>query len=243
MIIVSGLKEKPYMKKDIGNDSLINPLSVDCVIFGFEEEQLKVLLIKRDISPALGSWALPGGFIKYNESIDHASERVLYERTGVEGLYMQQLGAFGEVDRFPDHRVITIVYYALVKQGQYNLNNGTDEAKAAWYDINDIPKLAFDHSKIIDEALNRLRLEAKHKPIGFNLLPDKFPLLALQALYEAIYNTTFDKPNFRRKIMKMNIITPLNEKQTGVAHRSARLYRFDKKRYEELRHKGYIFDI
>lgn len=222
---------------------IIEPLSVDCVIFGFEEAILKVLLIKRSIDPSKGMWALPGGFIRYDENIEDASLRVLREHTGVKGLYMQQLGAFGDVNRFPDKRVITLVYYAFVKPGQYNINPGQDASDARWFDVYSLPELPFDHNKIIDTVLNRLRRDVKYKPVGFNLLPDKFPLLRLQELYEAIYGAKFDKPNFRRKIMKMNLLVELDEKQTGVAHRSARLFKFDKNRYDSLTEKGFIFEM
>jgi ADP-ribose pyrophosphatase YjhB (NUDIX family) len=223
--------------------NIIDPLSVDCVIFGFDEAELKLLLIKRTIEPCKGMWALPGGFIRYDEDIDTASYRVLEERTSVKGFYMDQLGAFGDVDRFPGQRVITVVYYALIKPGKYKLNPGPDASDARWFNVKDLPELPFDHEPIILKALSRLRHQIKRKPIGFNLLPDKFPLRLLQELYEAIYDIRFDKPNFRRKIMKMNLLVPLQEKQTGVAHRSARLYKFDKKRYDILTEKGFIFEI
>ncbi len=224
-------------------DNVIDPLSVDCVIFGFDEAKLKVLLIKRAVAPELGTWALPGGFIRYDEDISDASMRVLNELTGVKDLYMEQLGAFGELDRFPGRRVITIVYYALVKPGQYKINAGPNASDANWFDLRSLPHLPFDHEEIIQAALARLRRQVKYKPIGFNLLADKFPLLHLQELYEAIYGVEFDKPNFRRKIMKMNLLVQLNEKQRGVPHRSARLYKFDKERYDKLTDKGFIFEI
>ena len=213
------------------------------MILGFEDARIKVLLIRRSIEPSYGEWALPGGFIRYSESIEDASARILKERTSVEGLYMKQLGAFGSLDRFPLRRVITIVYYALVKPGQYFINPGPDASDARWFNVDEIPPLPFDHTEIVHATLSRLRREVKHKPVGFNLLPDKFPLLRLQELYEAIYEVKFDKPNFRRKIMKMNFLVLLEEKQTGVAHRSARLYRFDKERYDSLTEKGFIFEM
>jgi len=225
------------------NEKIIDPISVDCVIFGFEDARIKVLLIKRSIEPEYGTWALPGGFIRYTENIETASARVLKERTGVEDLYMEQLGAFGEIDRFPLKRVITIVYYALVKPGRYTINPGPDASDAKWFELESLPRLPFDHEKIIQAALARLRRQFKYKPIGFNLLPDKFPLLDLQELYEAIYGVSFDKPNFRRKIMKMNLLIPLDEKQQGVPHRSAQLYKFDKDRYDQLTENGFIFEI
>jgi len=223
--------------------NIIEPLSVDCVIFGFEDAQLKVLLIKRSIEPSFGMWALPGGFIRFDENLEDASSRILKERTGVKGLFMQQLGVFGDIDRFPLRRVITVVYYALIKPGQFIINAGPDASDAKWFNVTELPELPFDHLKIIVSALNRLRNEVKHKPIGFNLLPDKFPLLRLQELYEAIYGVKFDKPNFRRKIMKMDLLLPLDEKQTGVAHRSAQFFKFDKNIYDTLTEKGFIFEM
>ena len=217
-------------------------LSVDCVIFGFEAARLKVLLIKRSVEPCYGEWAFPGGFIRLDESIEDAAARILMERTGVKNLYMEQLGAFGDIDRFPK-RVITIVHYAFVQPGKHKINPGPNADDAQWYNIEELPVLPFDHQKIIDASLANLRRKVKYKPIGFNLLPDKFPLLKLQELYEAIYGVAFDKPNFRRKIMKMNLLIPLEEKQKGVPHRSARLFKFDKKRYDLLTEKGFIFEI
>lgn len=225
------------------DNQIINHLSVDCVIFGFDDADLKVLLIRRNIEPELGKWALPGGFIRFDEDIEAASERVLEELTGVKGIYMEQLGAFGDVQRFPDHRVITIAFNALVKPGSYNINPGPDATDARWFAIKDMPQTPFDHARIIHSALNSLRRKVKYKPIGFNLLPDKFPLLKLQELYEAVYGTQLDKPNFRRKIMNMNILIPTDEKQKGVPHRSARLYKFDVNRYEKLTEKGFIFEM
>jgi ADP-ribose pyrophosphatase YjhB (NUDIX family) len=225
------------------SENIIEHLSVDCVIFGFEDASMKVLLIQRLLDPSSGMWALPGGFIRYDEHIDKASARILEEHTSVGGLFMEQLGAFGDVNRFPDKRVITVVYYAMVKPGQYGLIPGPDAKNVRWFNVQDLPALPFDHKTIVDSALGRLRRQLKYKPIGFNLLPDKFPLLTLQELYEAIYGISFDKPNFRRKIMKMNLLIPLEEKQTGVAHRSARLYKFDKSRYDSLTEKGFIFEM
>lgn len=225
------------------SNEIIEHLSVDCVIFGFEDAELKVLLIQRLLKPSSGMWALPGGFIRYSENIDEASARILEEHTSVKGLFMEQLGAFGDVNRFPLKRVITVVYYALVKPGQYGLTPGPDAENVKWFNVGELPDLPFDHKNIVNSALDRLRRQLKYKPIGFNLLPDKFPLLSLQELYEAIFGINFDKPNFRRKIMKMNLLVPLEEKQTGVAHRSARLYKFDKNRYDSLTEKGFIFEM
>ncbi len=222
---------------------IIEPLSVDCVIFGFEEEKLKVLLIKRAIDPEYGSWALPGGFIKYTENIETAAQRVLKEKTGVSLPFMEQFGAFSEVNRFPNRRVITVAYYALVKPGDYTISIGHDASDVEWVNVYDLPKLPFDHKEIIESAQAQLKAKVRYEPIGFNLLPNKFPLLSLQKLYESILNIEFDKPNFRRKIIKMDILTQLNEKQTGVAHRAPKLFQFNKKKYNEMKKKGFNFEF
>jgi len=226
----------------MSDSQIIEQLSVDSVIFGFENNQLKVLLIKRKVDIESNSWALPGGYINLNEDIDKAAERILEERTGVK-VFMKQLGAFGKADRFPDKRIITIAYYALVKPGNYALNLEDDASEIEWVNVYKLPKLLLDHEQIINSALNSLRRRIRIEPMGFNLLPNTFPLLSLQCLYESILNTTYDKPNFRRKILKMKLLIPLNEKQTGVAHRSAQLYKFDKKRYESLIEKGFNFEM
>jgi len=142
-------------------------------------------------------------------------------------VYLEQLKAFGRVNRFPDARVVTIAYYALVSADAYDIVAGNFASEAGWFSIAEVPKLVYDHQMILDTGLKHLQHKVRHEPIGFNLLPEKFTLLQLQELYEAILNTKLDKPNFRRKILKMNLLTPCNEKQTGVAHRAANLYRFD----------------
>jgi len=221
---------------------IIEPVSVDSVIFGFDEDTLKVLLIKRIADEYLGKWSLPGGYIRYNEDIDKAAERILAERTGVK-VFMEQLGAFGKVNRFPERRIITIAYYALVKPDNYKLFQETDASDIQWIDVYKLPQLLFDHSEIIEATLKHLRRKVRIEPIGFNLLPTEFPLSALQKLYESVLNTTFDKPNFRRKILKSKLLIALDKKQAGVAHRSARLFMFDKKRYDEMVEKGYSFEL
>ncbi|MDW3646886.1 MAG: NUDIX domain-containing protein [Bacteroidia bacterium] len=223
----------------------IEPLSIDCVVFGFEAEShdLKILLIKRAIEPNFGSWALPGGFILYSEGIDEASNRILNEMTGIENLYLKQLRAFGEVKRYPDKRVITLSYYALVKPGNYTLTPGEDASAAEWFLLSDCPELPFDHQEILNEAIYTLRREVRNRPIGFELLPEKFTLLQLQKLYEAILGIELDKSNFRRKIQRMNLLVKLDEWEENVAHRAARLFKFDKGIYDDLQNKGLIFDV
>lgn len=221
---------------------VIEPLSVDSVIFGFEEDQLKVLLIKRKETPEKDKWALPGGFIRYDEDIDEAAKRILEELTGV-SVFMKQLRAFGNVDRYPYRRVITIAYYAMVRPENFTLNLPDEATEVKWVNVYKMSDLVFDHNNIIETALRSIRRRVRQEPLGFNLLPKQFPLLSLQRLYESILDTTFDKPNFRRKILKMGILEPLNKKQEGVAHRSAQLYKFNKENYDKKVEKGYIFEI
>ncbi|MEM7367932.1 MAG: NUDIX domain-containing protein [Bacteroidota bacterium] len=225
------------------SEDIISPLSIDCVLFGFEQAELKVLLIRRAIDPKFDHWALPGGFILYAESVENASKRILAEMTGVQDLFLEQLKAFGRVDRYPGKRVVTIAYYALIKPGNYQLNPGSDASEAAWFPISKIQNLPFDHKEILNTALDTLRRKVRHQPIGFELLPGKFTLLQLQELYEAIFDIKLDKPNFRRKFKRMNLLVELDERQKDVAHRAARLYRFDKERYDRLYEGGFVFEV
>ena len=217
-------------------------LSIDCVIFGFERGELKVLLAQRNLELAHGQWALPGGFIRKTESIDEASERILMERTGVE-VYMEQMKAFGEVERYPDERVVTIAYYALVNPEIYHLKPGEDSLDVKWFPVSCVPEMPFDHNLILDTALAILKRKVRYQPIGFELLPQKFTLLQLQELYEAILQVEVDKSNFRRKITGMGLLIKSGEYQKDVAHRAAQLYSFDRDLYEELKEKGFIFEV
>jgi 8-oxo-dGTP diphosphatase len=226
-------------------DNRIDNLSIDCVIFGFEEGELKVLLIERNTEPQRGMMALPGGFIRLDEELDNASHRILKEMTGLDNVFMEQVQTFGAVDRYPLRRVITIVYYALVKIDEYMLSPKPDgDAKEAkWVKVKDLPPLPFDHKLIFDSSLEKLQERVRNAPIGFNLLPEKFSISELQLLYEGVLQTEFDKRNFRKKLAKMNLLVDLNEKQQNVAHRAAKLYKFDEDVYESLRKKGFHFDL
>ncbi|MCB0283095.1 MAG: NUDIX hydrolase [Calditrichaeota bacterium] len=225
-----------------GTDILKN-LSVDCVIFGFKKQQLNVMLIKLNVEPGKGEWALPGGNILLDEDLDEAARRVLYELTSVENLYMEQLYSFGDVDRFQLFRVITIAYYALVKPEKYKLFPGPKASDVKWFNLSEIPLLPFDHDNILQEALKQLRKNIRYNPIGFELLPKKFTLTELQSLYECILNRELDKRNFRKKILSMNLLEKLDEKQMDVAHRRPHLYRFDKKNYQRLKQSGFNFEL
>ncbi len=224
-------------------DNVIKALSIDNLIFGLDNDELKVLLVKHSEPNLSDKWALPGGWIRYDENLRDAALRLLEEWTGLQGLYLEQLKAFGRIDRFPNERVVTIAYYALVSAEDYPMVAGHNANNATWFSVNKLPELIYDHAEILEFGIRSLRHKVCHQPIGFNLLPEKFTLLQLQGLYEAILNVKLDKPNFRRKIMKMNLLKPCNEKQQGVPHRAANLYRFDADAYEQLTEMGFSFEI
>lgn len=220
-------------------------LTVDCVVFGLDlrEDALRIMLIERDAAPFKGRWALPGGFVKMNESIDEAAMRKLREETGIEGVFLEQLYTFGEVSRDPRERVVSVAYYALVSLEGHAIEAGTDALAAAWFSIDDLPSLAFDHDSIVDVAIQRLKGKIVYEPIGFKLLPERFTLSELQRMYETILGRSVDKRNFRKKILGMGLLKELNEVQMDVAHRAARLYEFDEKKYSQLKEKGFNFEL
>lgn len=231
-------KRKIHSETDI-----LTTISVDCIIFGLEEGRLKVLLIQRSIEPSKGLWALIGGFVLQQEDLDMSAKRVLEDLTGLTDIYMEQIYTFGNVNRFPWKRVITTAYCALINLRRENLEPGPDASAVDWFDISDLPELVFDHRQILDRALAHLSNKVRLEPIGFELLPPKFTLTELQSLYEAVLATKLDTRNFRKKILKMNMLVSLDEKQQGVPHRAAQLYRFDKERYNQLKAAGFTFEI
>ena len=218
-------------------------LTVDCIVFGLDDDELKVLLIQRDIKPFEGQWALPGGFVHIDESLDDAARRELREETGVDQIFLEQLYTYGALDRDPRERVVSVAYYALVNLTEHRIKSDTDARSAAWFSIYDIPSLAFDHKEILNMAYQRLRGKIRYQPIGFELLPQKFTLSQLQHLYEKILDTPLDKRNFRKKILKLDVLTELDEVETDVAHRAARLYRFDTQAYAEKVRSGFNFEV
>lgn len=225
------------------NQFFKSAFSVDCVIFGFDGQDLKVLLIKRGAEPYNGKWALPGDLVYPEEDLDAAAKRVLHELAGLPDVYMDQLRAFGKVGRHPMGRVITVAYYSLVKIANYNLESASWAEEATWWPINDLPELAFDHAEILKEAKGQLSDKVKSQPIGFELLPEKFPLTQIQQLYEAVLEVELDKRNFRKKILSMGLLEDLNEMQRNVAHRPAKLYRFDSEKYQALAVEGFSFEF
>ncbi|MDA3883707.1 MAG: NUDIX domain-containing protein [Bacteroidales bacterium] len=222
---------------------LIDNLSIDCVIFGFDEGKLKALFIKRNTEPCKGMMSLPGGFVYVDEDLTHVPARRLKDLTGLKNVFLREVGAFGKIDRYPERRVITIGYYALINSSDYKLDVGADAQDVRWISVDEVPELPFDHTEIFDAALIKLRKHVRYEPIGYNLLPEKFTITQLQTLYEAILNKKIDNRNFRKKLAKIGILKDLKEKQKNVSHRAANLYSFNKKKYETLVEKGYTFDF
>ena len=218
-------------------------LAVDCVVFGLDEEDLKIILIERDKEPYRGKWALPGGFVHIDESLEDAAKRELKEETGIQDFFLEQLYTFGEVDRDPRERVVAVAYYALVNLRDHTIQATTDSRNAAWFSVDDVPKLPFDHNRIVNVAHMRLKGKVTYAPIGFELLPKKFTLTQLQRMYEKILDRSIDKRNFRKRILGMGLLKELDEVQMDVAHRAARLYQFDEKKYRQLIERGFIFEI
>jgi 8-oxo-dGTP diphosphatase len=201
-------------------------VSVDCVIFGYQEKQLKVLLIKSDLQEFEGMWSLIGDLVKPNEDIEHASYRVLKQRTGLEDVYLEQVYTFGGVHRHPSGRVVTIAYYALVNVNCHRLKLA--DYHLHWYPVKELGEMAFDHKAILYTCLKRLQVRIMEEPIVFNLLPEKFSLRALQDVYEAILGTELDRRNFRKRINLKNWLVDLDQMEADVPHRPGKLYSLDR---------------
>lgn len=215
-------------------------VAVDIVIFTIHEGMLKILLVKRGIPPFKGSFAIPGGFVRQDEGLDEAALRELHEETGVADVYLEQLYSFGEPARDPRGRVATVSYFALISADRAPLKASGDVTEAAWFPMDELPPLAFDHSKIANYALERLRNKLEYTTVGFQLLPGRFTLSELQEVYEAILGRKLDKRNFRRKLGLLKILKPVSDyRQTG--RRPARLYEFVAARFEKLKDKGILF--
>jgi len=241
-------------KKDLkhfllkGQDTFLKHLSVDCVIFGFHDDQLKVLLVKW-----VEGWSIPGGFVRKDESINEAAKRVLKERTGLDRIFLKQFEAFGETGRekgkkgfdIPGtwkswymERFVTIGYWALVEFSKVTPRRDWLSEDCRWWDINEVPKLIFDHNRIVTAALEALRHNLIDHPVGYNLLPEKFTMPELQSLYETILGIKLDRRNFQKKMLAMDVLVRTNERRMGVSHKPPYYYRFDKKKYERAMKNG-----
>lgn len=225
------------------NTPAVDGITIDCVIFGFNKANLEVLLVQHAEGESIGKWGLLGGYLKKEESADEAAQRIVYELTTLDNIYLEQLKAFTNPKRVSDRRVVTIGYYTLVNREDYNIKASQTVIEAKWYKIKDLPDLIFDHNEIFDFSLKQLQNRVRQAPIGFNLLPEKFTLLQLMHLYEEILGIELDKSNFRRKILHMKLLVELDEKQQDVSHRAAKLYKFDSEIYKKLTEKGFNFEF
>jgi len=247
---------------------ILNSVSVDCVIFGFDKSGLKVLLVQIDKEvlrkalpeqassdqirqiyekhPVLNSdmyWSLFGGHVPEQQDLDEFAKELLFQATGLNDVFLQQISAFGSLERVPYTRVITIGYYSLINPEYYDLKQSKLTKSLQWFNLTELPPLCFDHDKIIQQALLKLRQEVMYHPVGFHLLPEKFTLTEIQSLYEVILNKKMDTRNFRKKLAKMELLIDSGEKQQNVAHRAAKLYQFDIQVYEKLKKEGLNFRI
>ncbi|MFM2290442.1 MAG: hypothetical protein RIS29_255 [Bacteroidota bacterium] len=217
-------------------------VAVDCIIMGFHDNELHILITRRQMEPLKGGWSLMGGFVNETESIEDAAERVLNEFTGIDNIFMEQVGAFGELNRDLGERVISIAYYALVNIDEFD----TSLAKkydARWVRLTQLPSMVFDHNKMVKDTIGILQRKAAVKPIGFNLLGEQFTLPTLQSLYESIYQETIDKRNFRKKLLNMDILEKMDEKDKSNSKKGAFYYRFNKEKYDQLIQQGMHFSL
>ncbi len=219
-------------------------VSVDAVVFGYESKKyLSVLLIKRGVEPFKGGWALPGGLVLNDESLEDAVERELKEETGVAIDYLEQLYTFGLPKRDPRNRVISISYFGLVKPNHFKIKADTDAVDAQWFNLNELPELAFDHQLILDTAHQRLKSKLSYQPIGFDLLNDEFPFSDLENLYMTILEKEIDRRNFRKKMLSFGIIEETNKIEKIGSGRPAKLFKFNKNKFKQLTVNDFHFEI
>lgn len=217
-------------------------VATDCVIFGFDEGNLKLLIFKRRVKPLMDVWSLIGSIVRHEEDVQDAAKRVLKEFTGLDGVFMEELKSYGKADRDPGARCISIAQYALIRISEYD-KELVKRHGADWYDIDEVPELVLDHNQMVKDALERIKRKARYKPIGFELLPEKFTIPQLQRLYEAVYREQLDARNFRKKVLSLNVLIKLNEKDKSTSKRGAFLYKFDYKNYQKLLRDGFNFEI
>jgi 8-oxo-dGTP diphosphatase len=229
---------------EIYSNSTRHIVAVDCIIFGYDilEKELKLLLSKRLFDPAKGRWSLAGGFVEPDESLENAASRILRSLTGLESVYMKQSYAYGETDRDPGDRVISVAYFALITIRDIN-KEYAEKNGVSWRSLSNLPDLIFDHPKMVRQALIDLQNQIRIKPVGFELLPEKFTLVQLQDLYEAILMKKIDKRNFRKKILSMGILEKLNEKEKETSKKGAFYYRFNEDNYKRMKQNGFYFSL
>ncbi len=217
-------------------------VAADCIIFGFKDKELHVLLTRRPVEPLASEWSLMGGFVSENESLEDAAKKVLFDYTQQSGIYMEQVNAYGDIDRDSGGRVISVAFYALVRLEEFDTTLA-QKFDARWTNIEELPQLVFDHNKMVEDALTLLRFKVSMQPIIFKFFEERFTLPALQDLYEAIYQHPIDKRNFRKKLLSMNILDKLDEKETASSKRGAFYYSFNEKKYHDFLESGKYFSL
>lgn len=217
-------------------------VATDCIIFGFDAGTLKLLVFQRRIKPLKGEWSLIGSFVKLEEDVSEATERVLVDITGLKNVFLEELKTYGAADRDPGFRCIAIGYYALIRINESD-KELVERHGAVWFDIDKLPDLVLDHNQMVRDALEKLKSKARFQPIGFELLPKKFTIPQLQLLYEAIYQKKLDTRNFRKKVLSLNVLNKLEEKDKSTSKRGAFLYKFNDRNYEKLLKSGFNFEI
>ncbi|WP_299433824.1 NUDIX domain-containing protein [uncultured Maribacter sp.] len=217
-------------------------VAVDCIIFGYDSNNLKLLLFKRKVDPLKGQWSLVGAFVKNDLSIKDAAKQILFESTGLKDIFLEELKTYGDINRDPGERVISIGHYSLIGINDFDIEQ-VKEFDAEWFNINEIPELILDHRIMVEDAIIELKNKVRHQPIGFKLLPKHFTLPDLQTLYECIYQRPLDSRNFRKKFLSLNILIKTDKKDRTSSKKGAFLYRFDKEKFNDLIAKGYNFEI
>lgn len=232
----------PAVNGDLYGQSVKMYVATDCIIFGFDSGNLKLLLFKRRVSPLKGEWSLIGSFVKLDEDVSAAAERVLEETTGLKNVFMEELKVYGAVDRDPGYRCISVGQYALIRLNEYD-KELVEQHGAEWHDVKELPELVLDHGQMVKDALEKLKQKARFQPLGFELLPEKFTIPQLQSVYEAIFQKELDTRNFRKKVFSHNVLVKLDEKDKSGSKRGAFLYKFDQDRYKDLIKKGNDFEV
>ena len=217
-------------------------VAVDCIIFGFDSKNLKLLLFRRKVEPLRGSWSLIGAFIKNDSSVLDGAKQILFECTGLEDVYLEELKTYGDVNRDPGERVISIAHYSLIRINDFELEH-VEKFDARWFNLDEIPELILDHRLMVEDAIVKLKNKARHQPIGFNLLPEYFTIPELQTLYESIYQRELDPRNFRKKILSLDILNKTTKRDKSGSKKGAFLYCFNKEKFDTLIAKGYNFEI
>lgn len=227
--------------KNPGSVGVLSALSVDNVIFGYQAGQLSILLVKHGTGKSQGQWGLPGDWPTELESLEQCAARSLFDRTGISHVALEQFHTFSAVDRYPGERVITTAFFTMIKQQSQTIKPSADELEARWFSLGEVPELIFDHRLILETGIAHMRNLARHQPIGVTLLSKKFTFLELQNLYEAVFDKTFNKPNFRRKFVSFKYLVDCGESVKSGKHRSAGLFKFDKQKYVSLTRQGFSF--